>query len=103
MIAPSGNGSVPSRYALIDISLPRMARISLSLPSSWATEINFQSRYPGGMLITKIEGELAAPEPGVGGLLVFASTAFAIVAAVLSLGSKLVFCASDFCLMMTTE
>src|ERR1700761_2361615 len=34
-------------------SLPRMARKSLRLPSSWATEINFQSRYPGGTLTPK--------------------------------------------------
>src|SRR5262245_59109943 len=31
-----------------------MARRSLRLPSSWATEINLQSRYPGGILIPKI-------------------------------------------------
>src|SRR5260370_5707421 len=95
MIAPSGNGSVPSRYALIATSLPRMARISLSLPASWATEINLQSRYPGGMLVTKI-GELSW-------WLVFAPTASAIIAPVLSMGWELVFCACAFCLMMTTE
>src|SRR6185295_1383975 len=53
MMAPSGYGSVPSRAALIATSLPRMARRSLRLPSSWATEINRQSRYPGGSLIPK--------------------------------------------------
>src|SRR5215831_979428 len=47
MMVPSGYGSFPSREALIATSLPRMARRSLSLPSSWATEINLQSRYPG--------------------------------------------------------
>src|ERR1700722_10913911 len=31
-----------------------MARISLRLPASWATEINFQSRYPAGSLFSKI-------------------------------------------------
>src|SRR5580692_99512 len=35
-------------------SLPRRARRSLRLPSSWATEINLQSRYPGGILIPKM-------------------------------------------------
>src|SRR6266850_4563272 len=35
-------------------SLPRMARMSSRLPSSRATEINLQSRYPGGILVTKI-------------------------------------------------
>src|SRR5262245_15335559 len=53
MIVPSGNGSLPSRKALIATSLPRMARKSLRLPSSWATEINRQSRYPGGILTPK--------------------------------------------------
>src|ERR1700724_3413413 len=53
MMVPSGNGSCPSREALIATSLPRMARRSLSLPSSWATEINLQSRYPGGILFRK--------------------------------------------------
>src|ERR1700735_4627559 len=54
MTAPSGYGSVASRAALIATSLPRMARISLRLPSSWATEINLQSRYSGGILPPKI-------------------------------------------------
>src|SRR5882672_1280478 len=105
MIVPSGNGSFPSRYALIAISLPRMARISLRLPSSWATEINLQSRYPGGMLVRKI-GELswlAAPKPGVGELLAFAPKASAIVAPVLSVIWELVFCACAFCLMKAKE
>src|ERR1700730_1446326 len=62
MMVPSGNGSCPSREALIATSLPRMARRSLSLPSSWATEINLQSRYPGGILIPKI-GELSSSGP----------------------------------------
>src|SRR4029453_15818683 len=31
-----------------------MARISLRSPSSWATEINLQSRYPEGISVTKI-------------------------------------------------
>src|SRR5262249_54515963 len=33
--------------SVAEFQLPRMARRSLSLPSSWATEINLQSRYPG--------------------------------------------------------
>src|SRR5579862_1298932 len=44
------------------MSLPRMARKSLRLPSSWATEINLQSRYPGGILPPKI-GELSSSAP----------------------------------------
>src|SRR5215475_13773124 len=31
-----------------------MAAKLFRLPSSWATEINLQSRYPGGILSTKI-------------------------------------------------
>src|ERR1700722_3922333 len=50
IIAPSGNGSLPSRYALIAISFPNTARRSLRLPSSCATEISRQSRYPAGSL-----------------------------------------------------
>src|SRR6266704_2782669 len=71
-----------------------MARISSRLPSSRATEINLQSRYPGGMLVTKMEYH-----PW---LLVFASTALAIMAPVLSVGRGLVFCARAFWLMTTT-
>src|SRR5262245_336837 len=52
-IAPSGNGSFPSRYALIAMSFPRTARMSLRSPASWATETTFQSRYPGGTFLTK--------------------------------------------------
>src|SRR6266511_558108 len=94
MMAPSVNGSVPSRYALTAISLPRMARISSRLPSSRATEINLQSRYPGGMLVTKIEYH--------SWLLVFTPAALAIMAPVLSLGPGLVFCARAFWLATTT-
>src|SRR6185369_12441638 len=50
MTAPSGKGRFPSRKALIATSLPRIARRSLRVPSSWATEINGQSRYPRGIL-----------------------------------------------------
>ena len=50
MIAPSGNGSLPSRYAFIATSLPSCARSWLKSPSSWVTEINFQSRYPEGIV-----------------------------------------------------
>src|SRR6185503_19498544 len=53
-IAPSGNGSLPSRYALMAMSFPRTARISLRSPASWATETTFQSRYPDGISFTKI-------------------------------------------------
>src|SRR5262249_25064373 len=65
MMVPSGNGSFPSREALIATSLPRIARKSLRLPSSWATEINLQSRYPGGILIPKI-GAASSPRPDAG-------------------------------------
>ncbi len=47
MMAPSGYGSFSSRAAPIAASLPRMARRSSRLPSSRATEISRQSRYPG--------------------------------------------------------
>src|SRR5580698_10102088 len=53
MIVPSGNGSVPSRYALIATSLPKTAPMLFRLPASWETEINLQSRYPGGIFVTK--------------------------------------------------
>src|SRR5580700_822984 len=36
------------------MSLPKTAPILFRLPSSWATGINFQSRYPGGILVTKM-------------------------------------------------
>src|ERR1700728_582664 len=48
------------------MSLPRMARISLRLPSSWAKEINFQSRYPGGILIPKIGAASSSAFPDAG-------------------------------------
>src|SRR5216683_2898603 len=43
-----------------------MARKSLRLPSSWATEINLQSRYPGGIVTPKIgaASPSACPEAG---------------------------------------
>src|SRR5215467_4086331 len=34
------------------MSLPNTAEKLLRLPSSWATEINFQSRYPEGISVT---------------------------------------------------
>src|SRR5271168_4261871 len=48
------------------MSLPRRARRSLRLPASWATEINLQSRYPGGILIPKMgaASSSACPEAG---------------------------------------
>ena len=36
------------------MSLPRIARMSFRFPASWATDISFQSRYPGKILIPKI-------------------------------------------------
>src|SRR5262249_23033713 len=68
MIVPSGNGSLPSRTALIATSLHRMARKSLRLPSSWATEINLQSRYPGGILTPKIGAASPSACPDVGAM-----------------------------------
>src|SRR4030095_12323142 len=53
-IAPSGKGTLPSRYALIAMSFARTARISLRSPASCATETPFQSRYPFGISFTKI-------------------------------------------------
>jgi hypothetical protein len=61
MMVPSGYGSCPSREALIATSLPRMARKSLRLPSSWATEISLQSRYPAGILTPKIGAAFHRP------------------------------------------
>src|SRR5262245_55345320 len=46
------------------MSLPRMARRSLRLPSSWATEINLQSRYPGGIMTPKIGAASSSACPG---------------------------------------
>src|SRR3984885_12394560 len=66
MTAPPGYGSVASRAALIALSLPRMARISLRLPASWATEINLQSRYPGGILIPKMGTASSSARPDKG-------------------------------------
>src|SRR4029450_2713451 len=63
MMVPSGNGSFPSREALIATSLPRMARRSLRLPSSCATEINLQSRYPGGILTPKSGAASSSTSP----------------------------------------
>src|SRR5688500_13062272 len=60
MIEPSGNAPLPSRKASTAWSLPRMARMSLRSPSSRATEINRQSRYPGGIVIPKI-GAASSP------------------------------------------
>src|SRR5260221_14762045 len=71
-----------------------MARISSRLPSSRATEINVQSRYPSGMLVTKIEYH--------SWLLVLAPAALAVMAPVLSLGRGLLFCARAFWLATTT-
>src|SRR5260221_9209831 len=95
MIVPSGNGSFPSRQALIATSLPKTAAKLWRLPSSWATEINLQSRYPGGISATEMEGPAGLPG--------FAATASAVMAPELSAGWELAFWACDFLLMMTTE
>src|SRR6266480_4289744 len=68
MIVPSGNGRFPSREALIATSLPRMARRSLRLPSSWATEINLQLRYPAGILTPKIGAASPSACPDAGAM-----------------------------------
>src|ERR1700735_5015447 len=65
-IVPSGKGSFPSRYALIAVSLPKTAPRLLRLPSSWAEEIHFQSRYTAGILLTKIGGEFLSACPNAG-------------------------------------
>src|SRR6266536_626599 len=67
MIVPSGNGSFHSRDAVIATSLPRMARRSLRVPSSWATEINLQSRYPAGILTPKIGAASSSACPDANG------------------------------------
>src|SRR5579862_187839 len=43
------------------ISLPKTARMSFKFPASCATEITFQSRYPGKILIPKIGTASAVP------------------------------------------
>src|SRR3954451_6628593 len=63
---PSGYGGFPFLDAVTATSLPGMARKSLRLPSSWATEINFQSRCLGGNLPSKIAAAspLLCPDAG---------------------------------------
>src|SRR5262245_41007183 len=68
MIVPSGYTSFPSREALIATSLPRIARRSLRVPSSRATEINGQSRYPGGILTPKIGAASPSACPDAGAM-----------------------------------
>src|SRR5271166_1918819 len=68
MMVPSGYGSLPSREALIATSLPRIARRSLRLPSSWATEINRQSRYPRGILTPEIGAASPSGCPDTGAM-----------------------------------
>src|SRR5580693_3624047 len=67
MIEPSGKGSLPSWKAWYATSLPKTAPMLCRLPSAWATETNFQSRYPGGILIPKIgtASPLPCPDAGV--------------------------------------
>src|SRR5580700_4129472 len=55
---PGNDGAVRERQLPLAVCLDRYivaekARRSLTLPSSWATEISFQSRYPGGIVIPK--------------------------------------------------
>src|SRR5271165_7056743 len=66
MIAPSGNGSCPFREASIAMSFPKIARKSLRPPSSWATEINLQSRYPEGILTPEIGATSPSDCPDAG-------------------------------------
>src|SRR6185369_2386642 len=40
-----------------------MARMSLKSPSSWATEINLQSRYPAGGLAPEVESPVSSGGP----------------------------------------
>src|SRR5579863_656807 len=67
MIESSVYGSVPSRKALNATSLPNMAAKLWRLPSSWASEINFHSRNPGGILVTKT-GVASSARPDTGAL-----------------------------------
>jgi hypothetical protein len=46
------------------MSLPKMARRSFRSPSSWATEITLQFRYPAGIRMSK-SGEALASAPSV--------------------------------------
>src|SRR5262249_44666477 len=68
-----------------------MARISSRVPSSRATEINVQSRYPEGMLVSKVGYH--------SWLSVFTPTALTIKAADLS---RLIFCTRVFFWLVTT-
>src|SRR5262245_34767568 len=68
MMVPSGYGSFPSREALIATSLLRIARRSLRSPSSWATEITLQSRYPGGIVTPKIGAASPSACPDAGAM-----------------------------------
>src|SRR5688500_877465 len=45
-----------------------MARRSLRSPSSWATEINLQSRYPGGIVTPKIGAASPSACPDAGAM-----------------------------------
>src|SRR5438874_5639195 len=45
-----------------------MARRSLRSPASWATEINRQSRYPGGMVTPKIGAAAPSARPEAGAM-----------------------------------
>jgi hypothetical protein len=53
MMAPSGNVTASFRYARIAKSFPSLARTSLYGGPKTASEINCQSRYPGGSFTTK--------------------------------------------------
>jgi hypothetical protein len=47
-------------------SMPKTAPILFRLPASWETEINLQSRYPGGIFVTKIGAAESAARKGWG-------------------------------------
>src|SRR5215831_11284131 len=61
------------------MSLPRTARKSLRLPSSWATEINFQSRNPGGILIPKMGAASSSARLAANVIKAMAQTAVATI------------------------
>src|SRR6266581_4761001 len=101
MVVPSGKGNFPSRYALIATSLPIMAPKLLRLPSSWAREITLQSRYPGGILVTKIgaASPSALPDGGVMRQTTLAADAIAASKKIIRfMRYLLLICKSCFCL-----
>src|SRR5215469_7470061 len=65
MTDPSGYGIVPWRNASIAMLLPNFARMSLTGLPTVATEINDQSRYPGGSLPLDIAAAASPACPDV--------------------------------------